>query len=371
MTSVRTMLCLASVAAMSFASAQITVEPIAPVTVCGASALQVTFSTPDVFDPSNVFTVELSDNSGSFTLPTVIGSAAGVGPMGIMCNFPLEVGSGNAWAIRVVASDPPQTGDPYVLSISTVQPPNAGTNSSLTLCSSDAPIAMFQYLGGTPQPGGMWTGPNGMAYANVFAPGIDPAGCFVYTVFGDAPCSNASATLCISVVQAVDLGAPMNITACGSTPIDLGSGLPAGGFWTYLSMPHSNIFVPGVDSPGPYVYTMPGMAPCPSITVTYTVSVPTPPDAGTGSVVSWCQTNGPVNLFSQLGGTPQAGGTWADNNATGQLAGGVFSVVGVPSGSYSFTYTAAGGACPDAQSTVTVNLNAMCIMTPQAPYPVE
>jgi len=136
-------------------------------------------------------------------------------------------------------------------------------------------------------------------------------------------------------------------------------------------MPHSNIFIPGVDSPGPYVYTMPGVAPCPSVTVTYTVSVSLPPDAGTGSVVSWCQTNGAVNLFAQLGGTPQAGGAWEDNNATGQLAGGVFSVVGVPSGTYSFTYTAAGGNCQDAQATVTVNLNATCILTPQAAYPVQ
>lgn len=371
MPSVRTILCLASVAAMSPVSAQLTVEPMAPVTVCGSPTLQVTFNTTDVFDPSNIFTVELSDSSGSFAVPTVIGSAAGVGAISVMCNFPVAVGSGSAWAIRVVASDPPQIGDAYVLSISTVLPPNAGTNSNLTLCSSDAPISMFQYLGGTPQVGGMWTGPNGSANANVFDPAIDPAGCFVYTVAADAPCPNASAMLCITVSQAVDLGAPMSIAACGSAPIDMGAGLPPGGFWTWTAMPHSSIFIPGVDTPGPYVYTMQGVAPCPSGTVTYTVSVSLPPDAGTGSVVSWCQTNGPVNLLAQLGGTPQLGGTWEDNNATGQLAGGVFSVAGVPSGSYSFTYTAAGGSCPDAQATVTVNLNAMCIMTPQAPYPVE
>lgn len=371
MSSVRTFLCLASVSAMSTVSAQITVEPMAPVTVCGAPTLQVTFNTTDVFDPSNIFTVELSDSSGSFAVPTVIGSAAGVDAMSVMCNFPIAVNSGSAWAIRVVSSDPPQIGEAYVLSISTVLPPNAGTNSSLTLCSSDAPISMFQYLGGTPQVGGMWTGPSGVAYANVFDPAIDPAGCFVYTVAADAPCPNASAMLCITVSQAVDLGAPMNIAACGSTPIDMGVGLPPGGFWTWSGMPHSSIFIPGVDTPGLFEYTMPGVAPCLSVTVTYTVGVSLPPDAGTGSVVSWCQTNGPVNLLAQLGGTPQAGGTWEDNNATGQLAGGVFSVAGVPSGSYSFTYTAAGGSCPDAQATVTVNLNAMCIMTPQAPYPVE
>jgi hypothetical protein len=96
-----------------------------------------------------------------------------------------------------------------------------------------------------------------------------------------------------------------------------------------------------------------------------------PPNAGTNATLSHCLSQGDVDLFAQLGGTPALGGTWTDADATGQLNGSTFVVSGMSSGSYAFTYTVLGGNCPDAQATVTVNLNAVCVMPPANPYPVE
>src|SRR4051812_40703108 len=45
-----------------------------PTYFCAGSNISVSFSTPDNFNSGNIFTCQLSDGAGSFSLPTVIGS---------------------------------------------------------------------------------------------------------------------------------------------------------------------------------------------------------------------------------------------------------------------------------------------------------
>lgn len=353
------------------AHAQITVEPMAPVATCGSTTLPVQFTSAVTFDPGCVFTVELSDAIGSFLAPTVIGSAVGPGMVSIPCSFPVGITPGTGWSIRVVASAPGLVGEAYLLPIQTVPPPNAGTNATATVCSNEPPFIMLPLLGGSPDVGGVWTGPNGNFMSGIFTPGISTPGCYDYTVAGLAPCANDSATLCITVSNAPSAGSNVSFNACGGPPIDMQAGLPPGGTWTFGGTPHSNIFFPGVDASGPYTYTLPGVPPCDGVTHTAWMMVDMPPNAGVDVTLIRCLSQGDVDLFAQLGGTPEAGGTWADDNATGQLTGSTFTVAGAPSGSYTFIYTVPGGTCPDAQATVTVNFNAMCVMEPSSPYPVE
>lgn len=65
-----------------------------------------------------------------------------------------------------------------------------------------------------------------------------------------------------------------------------------------------------------------------------------------------------INLFSYLGGTPVAGGTWQDNNLSGGLntATGILNAQAVTqSGTYTYTYTVTGIAgCINNSSTVTI-----------------
>lgn len=294
MVRLHTLLALCSASLGVFA--QITVDPMPPLTVCGSATVPVAFSTPDVFNAGNVFTVELSDASGSFAAPVVIGSAPGTGSGSIVCTIPLGAGGG-AWAIRVNASDPLQIGVAAGVPVSTVQPPNAGTNTTLVACGSGVPFDLFALLGGSPDAGGTWAGPAGTVDPGVFTPGVSMPGCYTYAVWGFPPCETEASTLCITVAL--------------------------------------------------------------------------PPNAGTSATVSWCTSYGAMDLFTQLGGNPDAGGTWTDDNATGGLMGGTFIPAGLATGTYTFTYTAAGGACPDAQAMVTVQLSTACLGPPQQDLPVE
>lgn len=94
------------------------------------------------------------------------------------------------------------------------------------------------------------------------------------------------------------------------------------------------------------------------------------PNAGTGASVNWCQSFGDIDLFAQLTGTPQAGGTWVDLNATGAVSGSIFSAAGFAPGSYAFTYAVSSPGCAPASSTVIVNVGP-CLAPPGGIYPVE
>lgn len=96
---------------------------------------------------------------------------------------------------------------------------------------------------------------------------------------------------------------------------------------------------------------------CGADTVATSVTVNEGPDAGTGTTITSCNTHDIV-LLNGLTGSPQFGGTWSDDDATGRLFNGVFESLGMDAGDYDFTYTVASGnaACPDATATVTVTL---------------
>ena len=79
----------------------------------------------------------------------------------------------------------------------TVQPaPTAGANGTRTVCSDDPVFSLSTVLIGT-QSGGSWIGPDAMPNDGFYTPGTSMPGAYVYTVTGDAPCLNSSATATI------------------------------------------------------------------------------------------------------------------------------------------------------------------------------
>lgn len=96
---------------------------------------------------------------------------------------------------------------------------------------------------------------------------------------------------------------------------------------------------------------------CISDTVETFVTVEAGPVAGNDNAVTACN-SGDIYLIQYLTGFPEMGGTWNDDDATGNLVNGIFQSYGHVAGVFDFTYTVTGtGACPPATATVTVTLD--------------
>ncbi|MCO6481665.1 MAG: gliding motility-associated C-terminal domain-containing protein [Flavobacteriales bacterium] len=260
----------------------------------------------------------------------------------------------------VVLGTAPCTNDSARLTIVVREAPDAGTNRSVVVCSDNAVFNLVDSLGGTPDAGGTWTGPNGL-HSGQFQPGSDPSGAYTYQVTGQAPCAPAVATVTVTVRTAPEAGTSTSVVKCSNdapfTLISQLGGTPdAGGTWTApgnVPFP-SGSFVPGTTPPGLYTYTVTGQAPCTPAVATVNVTVITAPDAGTNGTHTVCSTDGTFALIGHLGGTPDAGGTWT---GPGNVA--------VPSGQFNpststpgvYTYRVAGTSpCLDATATVTVSV---------------
>lgn len=85
---------------------------------------------------ANIFTAQLSDASGSFASPTVLGTQAGTGSGSITVTLPTTLAQGTGYRVRVVASDPPTNGSNNGADIAINPPPTADitASGSTTIC---------------------------------------------------------------------------------------------------------------------------------------------------------------------------------------------------------------------------------------------
>jgi gliding motility-associated-like protein len=239
--------------------------------------------------------------------------------------------------------------------------PNAGSNGSASFCETAAPVNLITVLGGSPQPGGTWTAPGGGAMSGTLDPGTAQAGIYTYTITGQTPCPNASATATITIVSQPDAGTNGTVNLCDGSPATnlfngIGGSPDAGGTWTAPGgQAFGGTFTPGIDTPGAYTYTIPATPPCVNVSATVTVNLSPQPNAGTSATLGVCSSDPATELISLLGPNAQVGGSWT---VPGGAAGtGVFtpgtSVDGV------YTYTIAGVApCITTSATVTVTTTA-------------
>ena len=95
---------------------------------------------------------------------------------------------------------------------------------------------------------------------------------------------------------------------------ELGGTPQAGGAWSGPSAVVGGQYDPATMTPGVYTYTITGTAPCTNATATVTVTETTAADAGTDGAITLCSNGVATGLFAQLGGSPDAGGTWTDSN---------------------------------------------------------
>src|SRR5690606_5608366 len=81
-------------------------------------------------------------------------------------------------------------------------------------------------------------------------------------------------------------------------------------------------------------------APCAPVFATVTVTVVEAADAGVDNTVNACNSETAFDLFASLGGTPDAGGAWADLDGSGApITGNTVDLTGLAAGAYRFEYT--------------------------------
>lgn len=261
-----------------------------------------------------------------------------------------------------VPGNAPCANDTAFLTVVVNTAPVAGGNASVTICSIDPSFNMVDVLSGTPDAGGMWTAPDASPSDGIYTPGSSLTGGYTYMVPGITPCLNATAVLVVNENRQPVAGANATLELCSTdAPVDLftvlGGAPDPGGAWVGPSGPLTGIFLPATSPAGIYTYSLSGASPCVNASATVTVVVNQAPNAGTASGISVCSDQASVNLFDGLTGNPDTNGTWSDDDATGQQSGQFFNLLGMPVGSYSFTYTVPGiGQCGDVSSTVVVSI---------------
>lgn len=233
--------------------------------------------------------------------------------------------------------------------------PDAGTNGAQTFCTSDPTIPLFSLLGGSPDPGGVWTDPTGTVVpGGNFDPGVGLPGVYTYLIAVQPPCVSDDAQVTISYLPNTNPGLPGQVPVCaigGGPDLNLFlylQNMPqAGGTWTKPGGgAHSGTYVPATDPIGVYTYTIVGLPPCGNPSSTVTLQPVPETDAGQGSAAFACYNDVSIELASFVTGTPSPDGDWY--NPIGTIIGPLTTVINAtvdPAGLYE--YVVYGSICPN------------------------
>lgn len=128
------------VAVTGFASASISAN-LSGTSFCPGGAIAVDYSAVGNFTAGNVFTAQLSDASGSFAAPSVLGTLASTATSGtINGTVPPGTPAGSNYRVRVVSSAPNAVGSDNGINLTVLPAPEAGSLQNLsggdTICPS-------------------------------------------------------------------------------------------------------------------------------------------------------------------------------------------------------------------------------------------
>ena len=250
---------------------------------------------------------------------------------------------------------------------------SAGVSGLSDVCGADFTFDLATGLGGTPDGGGAWNDDDNsgafILFGNIIPALITPGTYnFTYTVTGSGACPDDSATVTLTIHPVPSAGTSGTLGACLlATSLDISTGLggapDSGGVWVDIDGSGAltgTIFDPSAAGLGTYnfSYSVPRNVGCPADTAIVTVSVIAAANAGTdGSLTACAGDFATQNLGDGLGGTPDAGGTWSDDDGSGGiLFGDLWSPAGVGAGTYNFTYLAAAAGCPSDSAVVTITV---------------
>ena len=313
-------------------------------------------------DPAQVFfdpaTVDLCDNAGSVTLFDLLvptDPAAVISPNGAWTGPAGGSHTGNF----LTASDPVGVytytlgaGTPCE-SVGTVEVAlaphsNAGNDMSRVYCSTSAAEDLSAILTGSPDQGGTWWDPSGAQMPDAM---LDPAtmdpGIYVHVVAGVGVCPNDTAEVSVTIHQASDAGLDASLMLCRdaaafSMRSVLGGTPDATGVWTAPGgavVP--DLLDPAVAQPGTYTHTVNGMPPCATATAQLMIDLDPMPTAGGDGAITLCANEDPLDLFTELAGSPAMNGHWLRPDSTDHN--GILLPASDSSGTYFYLVTGVDG----------------------------
>lgn len=170
-----------------------------PTAWCEAETInmQVDFTSTGTFNAGNTYSVELSDATGSFANPTVVGMLNSTANSGtIPAIIPGTAPAGTGYRIRVVSDDPATLGTDNGSDLVINALPNVTQQPFSDVCSTGGPVNL---VGGSPS-GGTYTGTG--ASGTSFDPSVSGLGTFTLTYnYTDGNGCSGSAQEPITVIQ--------------------------------------------------------------------------------------------------------------------------------------------------------------------------
>lgn len=253
------------------------------------------------------------------------------------------------------------------ITLTVIEGPNAGEDGSITLNVADAPVNLFDSLGGTPDEGGTWTpgNANGELDPSTLAAGEYT---YVYTVTSANECED-TATITVTIEGEVTCPVITDneqsfcesiLTGNDSKLPTVSDLLPAGATW-YASadateaLPATTVLVNGTT-----YYAGNSNGTC-EARESVTVTLDDSPNAGSTTQVTFCESDEPIDLLDVLNpsilGEADLGGTFSPALASGTT---IFDPAVDAAGTYTYTVESTNDVCPrdTAVITITVTPNA-------------
>lgn len=205
----------------------------------------------------------------------------------------------------------------HQLTISLTTAPTAGSDGVLTACSSDGDLVLFDALGGSPDPGGLWISPSGASTIGIQAATIANTGTYRYILPAVGPCAGDTSSVALTIVQASASGIGGTVSLCRSdaviSPSDWLTGMPdTGGTWTDPNGTTIDVVEPGTMLAGTYTYTVAGEAPCPAVSSSVIATIQELPAAGSDLILNACSGGPSTSLMTLVPVGGDANGSWSD-----------------------------------------------------------
>lgn len=136
------------------------VPPFINKVVCTNDTLYVPFGVTNNFNTNNIFRIQLSDNSGSFSSPITLKTVNGNTGDTVACTLPVNTPNSDKYKIRIIASSPVDTSEVNFFSVKIAQGPDGFVATSTSAaCSGDSIILSSNVTNAAVNHS--WTGPNG------------------------------------------------------------------------------------------------------------------------------------------------------------------------------------------------------------------